>query len=461
MKDVQDITSPMNPTEKRASYSLAAIYALRMLGLFMLLPVISLFAEKLEGSTPVLIGLAISIYGLSQAVLQIPFGLMSDKYGRKTIITIGLFLFVIGSLIAAFSTSIYGVIIGRAVQGSGAIAAAVMALAADLTHEVHRTKAMALIGISIGLSFGVSIVLGPIVAGQVGLTGLFILTAVLAIAAMFVLHVFVPNPEATTFHRDTQWVSSQFKNMLANYDLLRLDFGIFILHLILTASFTVVPLVIREAGLVVQQHGWVYLPTFMISMAAVVPFIIYAEKKHQMKRVLTGAILTLSLANFGLYLFSGSWSGLIIFLMLFFCGFNLLEATLPSLISKIAPPDKKGTAMGIYSTSQFLGAFAGGSLAGLIHDVWGLNAVFLMSSIMAGVWLLVVSTMNEPRYFSNMLVKIPSGLGEQQAQKDLLSIHGIMVAIIQKEENVAYLKVDKEKLATQHLQQLLLQWGNT
>ena len=278
MAELQDITSAMTPLERRATFSLASIYALRMLGLFMILPILSLFAENIEGATPLLIGLSISIYGLSQALLQIPFGLLSDRFGRKKIIIIGLILFAAGSLVAAVSTTIYGILLGRALQGCGAIAAAIMALVADLTQEVHRTKAMATIGASIGISFGVAITLGPILAGYIGIQGIFYLTAVLALLAILVVLFIVPSPQKSIVHRDAQLVPTQITHVLKNTDLLRLNYGIFILHLILTASFVVLPLLIREAGLVAENHWHVYLPILITSMAAIIPFIIFLVK---------------------------------------------------------------------------------------------------------------------------------------------------------------------------------------
>ncbi|MDD2801241.1 MAG: MFS transporter, partial [Methylococcales bacterium] len=351
----------MTASEKRATWSLASIYALRMLGLFLIMPVLSLFAEQLEGSTPFLMGLSISIYGLTQVVLQIPFGILSDRYGRKQIIVIGLLMFLVGSVVAATATTIYGVLAGRAIQGSGAIAATVMALVADLTQEVHRTKAMALIGASIGVSFGVAIIAGPIVAGLIGVSGLFWLIAVLTIAAIFVVIYVVPNPEKSKVHRDAELVPSQRSNVIKDPELLRLDYGIFVLHLTLTASFVVVPLLMRDAGLLSAEHWKVYLPVFVISMAAMIPFIILAEKKRKMKAVFIGAIATIVLADLGLMGLHDSLTAIIVFLWLFFTGFNLLEASLPSLISKTVPGDLKGTAMGIYSSAQFLGAGIGGA----------------------------------------------------------------------------------------------------
>ena len=460
MTQIQDITSPMTSLERKAIFSLSGIYALRMLGLFMILPVLSLFAEQMEGATPMLIGLAISVYGLTQAILQIPFGLLSDRFGRKKIIIIGLILFSAGSVVAAVSTTIYGVLIGRAIQGSGAIAAAIMALVADLTQEVHRTKAMATIGASIGVSFGVAITLGPIIASYVGISGIFWLTGGLSLLAILVVLFIVPNPEISIVHRDAQLVPGQFFKVLKSPDLLRLDYGIFILHLCLTASFVVLPLLIRDAGLVPEKHWMVYLPILITSMLVIVPFVIIAEKKRQMKKVFIGAVITLVIANSGLFIFSNNLYGLIGFLWLFFCGFNLLEATLPSLISKTAPGDLKGTAMGAYSSSQFMGAFVGGAVGGWLYGDFGVETVFLFSALAAFTWVIVAVFMNSPKYLANMLISLENinKEKEQEYVSDLLEVAGVEEVTLHFEEKVAYLKVDNQLLQKDILQKVMNKW---
>ena len=460
MTEVQDITSPMTASERRASWSLASIYALRMFGLFLIMPVMSLFAEKMEGSTPSLIGLAIGIYGISQAVLQIPFGLVSDRIGRKKIIVFGLLLFCLGSVIAALSTSIYGIILGRAVQGSGAIAAPVMALLADLTQEVHRTKAMALIGASIGVSFGVAIAAGPVIAGFVGIHGLFWMIAVLSLLAILVIIFLVPQPHASKKHRDAELVPATFVQVLKNSELLRLNYGIFVLHAILMASFVVVPLLMRDAGLLPAEHWKAYLPIFVASFAVIVPFVILAEKKRKLKPVFLGAIALLMLSDVGLMHFNSTLAGVVGFLWLFFCGFNLLEATLPSLISKTAPGDMRGTAMGIYSTCQFLGAGIGGSLGGWCYGQYGANAVFLFCALAALSWLLLSFSMKPPRYWANLLISLQS-LTSAQADEfasEMLKLPGVEDATLHYQEGVAYLKVDNQLLNRHELQQIITKY---
>ncbi len=446
--------------EKRATVSLASIYALRMLGLFMLLPVLSLFTEQMPGSTPKLVGLTMGIYGLTQAILQIPFGLLSDRFSRKTVIVIGLVLFVAGSVFAALATDIYGVLIGRALQGCGAVSAAVMALLADLTQEVHRTKAMATIGASIGVSFGVAITLGPIIAHHFGIAGIFWMIAILAALAILVVVFVVPNPQKITLHRDAEYVPSELGTVIKNADLLRLNYGIFALHLILMASFVVVPLLMRDAGLQGGSHWMVYLPVLVTSMAGIIPFIIIAEKKRKMKGVFIGAIATLVLANLGFLALHGQLYGLIACLWVFFCGFNLLEATLPSLISKTAPGDLKGTAMGIYSSAQFIGAFLGGSAGGWLYGEFGPASVFVFSAAVAASWVVVALFMSPPRYWANLLLSLKSVTQERGAEfsQQLLAINGIEEVRLHFEEQAAYLKVDSQQLDKDQLNNLLKQW---
>ncbi|BAO43334.1 MFS transporter [Thiolapillus brandeum] len=389
-------TAGLNSQERRATYGLAGIYGSRMLGLFLILPVFALYAEHLASATPVLIGMAIGIYGLTQAVLQIPFGLLSDKIGRKPVIIGGLLLFALGSVIAATADDIHMIIVGRAIQGSGAIAAAVMALLADLTRDEQRTKSMAVVGVTIGFSFTVALIAGPLFNTWVGVPGLFWITAALAIAGILILVLVVPTPDHSSVHSEAEPVPGMFGKVLRDTQLLRLDAGIFTLHLVLTSLFLALPLVLRDAGLPVEKHTWLYLPVMLLSMGLMVPFVIIAEKKGKMKQVFTSAIGLLGLALAGFWVFSGSIWGLGLMLLVFFTGFNLLEATLPSLVSKLAPGAIRGTAMGVYSTSQFSGAFVGGLLGGWVHTHFGETSVFLMALGFIALWLLLAVSMQTP-----------------------------------------------------------------
>lgn len=458
MKQALEIDSPMTAAELRASLSLAGIYMLRMLGLFMILPVFSIYARGLSDSTPLLIGVAISAYGLTQALLGIPFGMWSDRAGRKKVITAGLLIFAIGSMVAALSDSIYGVILGRSIQGAGAIAAVVMALAADLTREEHRTKAMALIGISIGISFAVSMVAGPVLDGWVGVRGIFWIIAALAISGIVVLLFLVPTPLISRFHRDTEAQPRQFSKVLANPELLRLNFGIFALHLILTATFVVIPLILRDSlQLETARHWQVYLPVFVLSLATMVPFVILAEKKRRMKAVFVAFIGVVATADAGLLLVKDSVLVIGALLYVFFTGFNLLEATLPSMVSKIAPPDLKGTAMGVYSTSQFLGAFAGGVSGGWIYGAFGLHDVFLFCALIASLWALIAVGMAPPRHLSSLLINVGELESDEawSLSRQLLQVTGVSEAVVLAEDGVAYLKIDKEMLDRSELEKLL------
>ncbi|NOX75706.1 MAG: MFS transporter [Gammaproteobacteria bacterium] len=445
----------MLPTERRAVFSLASIYALRMMGLFMILPVFSLYAETLEGYTPALIGLAIGIYGLTQAALQIPFGMASDHFGRKPVIILGLIVFAIGSVVAATADSMNGVILGRALQGAGAIAAAVMALVADLTREEKRLGAMAIIGMSIGLAFAVSLVLGPLFSNWIGVDGIFWLTAVLALVAIAVLHFVVPNPVRSTLHRDAQTVPAQLKNVVRDPQLLRLDFGIMALHMMLTSTFVVLPLTLRDnAGLAADHHWYVYLPVMVFAMLLMVPFIILAEKKRRMKTVFVASVLALGVGELIFMLGHGSVTGIVLGLFIFFTAFNVLEASLPSLVAKMVSGDNKGTAMGVYSSSQFIGAFFGGVLGGWLYGVSGVEAVFGFCALLAVIWFFVSATMQSPRYLSSHLVRV-GPVSDEQARHlvgELTAVTGVAEAVVIAEDGIAYLKVDLHALDREALQ---------
>ena len=447
----------MTATERHATMALSSIMGLRMLGLFMILPVFSLYARDLPDATPTLIGLAIGIYGLTQALFQIPFGMLSDKIGRKPVITIGLLIFALGSVIAANSDTITGIIIGRMLQGSGAIAAALMALLADSTREDHRTKAMSMIGLSIGMSFTVALMVGPILNQWIGVSGIFWLIAILALLGIAVLYLFIPQPTHTYFHHDTEPVPAQFKSVLSNRQLLRLDFGIFTLHMQLTAIFMVIPLILQDKiRLAVGEHWKIYLPVLLVSFMLMIPFIIIAEKKRQMKKVFILAIAILCTTQLLLIPFHDSLWAIVTLILLFFLGFNILEASLPSLISKIAPPTMKGTAMGVYSTSQFMGAFIGGLGGGWLYQNHGLTAVFLLCALGSGLWLLLAFTMQPPRYLSDQLLHIHADNAEQiQALTDkFTAMTGVVDVVVLLEDQIAYLKVDKATVDFEALLQL-------
>ena len=378
----------MSPLELRGSASLALIFFLRMFGLFLILPVFALYARDLEGSTPTLIGIGLGIYGLTQASLQIPFGMLSDKLGRKPIILTGLILFIAGSLIAGFSDNMHVTIIGRALQGAGAVASAIMALAADLTREQHRTKAMAMIGMSVGLAFSLSFVVGPALVGSLKLSGLFFVTASLALFSIIVLFTLVPDPDLSEVHGETTVNPGLLKTVLTDYRLLGFDLGIFILHMILMANFVVIPAVLYDTlGIASSQHWLVYLPVLLLSLFLIVPFIIMADRKNLTNVFYTAAICLLLVAELLLALFNQYKWPVFILLTLFFVAFNYLEASLPSLISKSVQANRKGTALGVYSTSQFLGTFLGGLSGGILYQHYQAPGVFLLCAFAALIWL--------------------------------------------------------------------------
>ncbi len=438
----------LNAVERRAAYSLSGLFSLRMLGLFLILPVFALYAEGLPGVTPLLVGLAIGAYGLTQAVLQIPFGMLSDRIGRKPVLVGGLLIFAAGSAVAASADTIHGIIIGRALQGSGAIAAVIMALAADLSREQRRLRIMAFIGISIGVAFATAMVMGPILNHWIGVPGIFWLTCALALVGVGMVIFVVPTPGESHLHRDAEAVPGQFGKVIGEPELLRLDYGILTLHMSLTAMFLSYPLALRDLGIESGHHWLVYLPVMLLSMFAMVPFVIIAESRRRMRPVFLGAVIALGAASLLLFEFDKTLSGLLIGLFVFFTAFNLLEATLPSLVAKVAPGERKGTAMGVYSSSQFLGAFLGGAVGGWFHARYGIEGTFLFCAAMAGVWLLVAWGMSDPSYLSNYLLKVGKlEDGEADAlAEELKGLAGVAEVVIIPEDEVAYLKVDLKQV---------------
>ncbi len=433
----------MSASETRAASGLALVFAFRMLGMFMVLPVLATYGMDLDGATPTLIGLAIGAYGLTQALLQIPFGILSDRIGRLPIIYFGLAIFAAGAVLAAMSDSIWGVIAGRVLQGAGAISAAVMALLSDLTREQHRTKAMALIGVSIGLSFAVAMIIGPLLTRAFGLSGLFWVTAAMAVLGGVIVTL-LPKAQVHVRHRESGVAKQALCMTLRHPDLLRLDFSILALHAILMASFVALPLALVEQGaLPKDEHWWVYLTALLIGFFGMVPFIIYGEKKRQMRRVLLGAVSALLLCELFFWWFGNGLWMLVIGMVAFFVAFNLLEASLPSLISKVAPAGGKGTAMGVYSTSQFLGAGLGGVLGGMLYQQGGLALVFAGCAALCALWFVIAFSMREPPYVTSLRLPLSAGaLSNTRLEADLLHVPGVSDVLIVLDEAAAYVKVD-------------------
>lgn len=369
---------------------IALIFSFRMLGLFMLIPVFTLYALKLDYATPVLIGLALGGYGLTQGVLQIPFGYLSDKFGRKPMITIGLTLFILGSLIGAYTQSIYGMILARLLQGMGAIGSVLIALLSDLTPEDRLTSAMAVVGVSIGFSVSLAMVASPIIAYYTQLQGIFIGTAILGVLGLLILYFIVPTPQQSVALIDSDKGLEAFKKAITHKFLLSLDAGICIQHFVLTATFYVIPLLLKDFILMghLDRQWQFYLPLMIFSFLAMVPLIGLAERKNKMRPIFNLAILVMVIAQWGLAYESNHWLGFCSLMFIYFVAFNFLEASLPSLVSKAANPRNKGTAMGIYSSAQFLGIFLGGLFAGIIYQFGKGQQVFLVNGLICLVWLL-------------------------------------------------------------------------
>ena len=438
----------MSPTEKRATISIAGIFSTRMLGLFMIFPVFALFAEaEFSEVTGLQIGIAIGIYGLTQALLQIPYGMLSDRYGRKPLMIVGMLVFMAGSVVCALAESIEMMILGRAIQGMGAVAAVLMATVGDLVTERYRLRAMSVVGITIGLSFTLSLIAGPVLASLFGVRGIFWIIGLLALMGILLVIFALPKIENQSFQREAETDTSHFGEILRNPQLLRLDLGVFILHAILTAMFIVVPLTLRDgAQLEVLSHWKLYLPVMLLSFLFMVPFILQAESRDRMKPIFAGAIGMLVLVQVGFMNFHEGFWVLFALLLIFFTAFNVLEASLPSLVVKLAPADKKGTASGVYSTSQFLGAAAGGVLGGYFYQYYGYNGVFAFTTVIGSIWFIAAITMQKPLPLSIASVPLSGILASEveALQNRLLAYEGVYEVVVLPEEDRIFFKVDRK-----------------
>jgi MFS family permease len=443
------ISEKMSSAERRSTISLAAIYGLRMLGMFLILPIFAIYAQTLEGGHDhTMVGLALGAYGLTQVLLQLPFGIASDKYGRKKVIYAGMLIFVVGSVVAAMGTDIITVIIGRAIQGAGAVSAVVMALVADSTREEHRTKAMATIGGTIGVTFALSLVAGPLLNQSIGVSGIFWMTAILAIFAIGVVKFLVPDPVNSHFHSDTETAPRKIKEVLRNTQLLRLNFGAFSLHAAQMAMFVVVPFALKEtSGMSENQHWLVYLPVLTISFVMMLPAIIYGEKRAKLKPVFIGAVATMLFAQL---LFAANihhfW-GVVMALFFYFLAFNLLEATLPSLISKMAPAASKGTAIGIHNTAQSLGIFIGAVAGGFLSGNYGFSSVFIFCSVLMAIWLISAFGMKTPPSVKTKMYHVEA-LGEKQAatlKQTVENMDGVEEVAVLAQESTLIVKINNQQ----------------
>ncbi|GAA3988007.1 MFS transporter [Comamonas faecalis] len=380
----------MSALERRSSISLALIFALRMLGLFLVLPVFMLEASKYPGGDdPALVGLAMGMYGLTQAFLQLPLGMASDRFGRKRVIVAGLLVFAAGSLIAALATDITGLLVGRGLQGAGAVSAAVTALLADQTRDVVRTKAMALVGISIGLMFAIALVAGPLLAGAIGLDGLFAFTFALTLAGIaVVLWVVPPEPRR---HADAP--TGRLVDVLRHADLMRVNLGVFALHTIQMSMWVAVPAMLVQAGLAKQAHWQVYLPAVVLSIVAM-GGLFSMERRGKLRAAMLLAIGMIAVVQLALALLARSGAAPTLLAMgallfVFFCGFNMMEATQPSLVSRMAPASLRGAALGTYNTLQSIGLFAGGALGGALAKWYGASGLFVATAVIGLLWLVL------------------------------------------------------------------------
>ncbi len=433
-----------------------------MIGMFLILPVFALYAQTLPGGeNHTMVGLALGMYGLTQALLMIPFGMASDRYGRKPVIIAGLILFALGSFVAAGADTLMGVVLGRAIQGAGAISAAVTALLADLTREEKRTQAMAMIGSTIGLSFAFSLAAGPAFYRWIGVPGIFAMTGVLSLLAILVIKYVTPNPGKTAFHSDAEASPARLPDVLGNTELLRLNWGIFSLHAAQMAMFTVVPFALVQGGLDAQHHWQVYLPVLLGSLVLLVPAIIYGEKRGELKKVFVGAIALMLAAQIGLALTMHLFWGVVAALFAYFVAFNLLEASLPSLVSKIAPPESKGTAMGVYNTSQALGLFTGGVVGGWLAQHQGFGTVFAFCAGLMAVWLVLAARMTPPPRVKTQMfhVGVLSGDAAQRLAAKLTVFTGVEAVTVLAEEGSVLLKVSQTGWDEEGIRHLLSQFS--
>ncbi len=430
----------MNPTELRAGATLAGVFGLRMLGLFLILPVFALHAPRLAGGDDLtLVGVALGAYGLSQAILQIPFGMASDRWGRKPVIYVGLVIFAAGSFLAAAASDIWTAIAGRTLQGAGAISSVVVALAADLTREQHRTKVMAMIGAMIGFAFALSLVAAPALYERIGMAGLFVLTGVLCLAAMAVVKTLVPDAAAPAPR-----AAASGKGIL-DIELLRLNFGIFVLHMVQMAMFVVLPPLLVTAGLPGAEHWKLYLPVVLASFALMVPPVLWADRRNRPKPVMVGAVALLLAVQTGLAFMGTTLAALAVLLLAFFAAFNVLEALLPSLVSRIAPAHARGAAIGVYNTTQTLGLFFGGLMGGWVADRYGVAAVFTTCALLAALWGAVAAGMRPLRApvneLSSLTFSIAAEVDLDGLSEALARVRGVREAEIVPAERIARLKV--------------------
>ena len=444
----------LSPIERRATISIASVFGFRMLGLFMILPVVAVATRDYHDFSPLLLGLVIGAYGFTQALLQIPLGLLSDRLGRRPVLVGGLLMFVLGSLVAAWSETMWGLFVGRALQGTGAIASTLMALAADLTVEDNRSKVMATIGGSIGFSFILAMMAGPFINQYYGLSGIFWLTAALGVVAIFVVIKVIPQPARACFNREATVDVRQITNLLKDQNLQRLNVGIFILHFALMAVFLLLPDLLQiHIGVDDKNLPWAYLMLLGGGFFLMLPIMILAEKYRLQRIALLGAILILALTSL-LIVVTKLPNVLLILLTAFFAAFNLLEALLPSWVSKVCPVGNRGTAMGVYSSSQFFGAFIGGLVGGFCLQYFGANGVYFAISVVALMWLFFSVGLQSPRPLKTLVLPVAER-NQQDFLKIISNVQGVKDILFVKDEAFAYVQIDQSEIDMQRLQSYL------
>ncbi|MGH8632857.1 MAG: MFS transporter [Burkholderiales bacterium] len=451
------VSDRMSAQELRAAISLSGIFGLRMLGMFVILPVFAIHAESLQGGDNLtLVGIAIGVYGLTQACLQVPFGWWSDRYGRKPVIYAGLAIFAAGSFIAAIGVHIWVVILGRMLQGAGAISAAVMAMVADLTRDEHRAKAMAMIGSTIGATFAASLVFSPWLNRAIGVPGIFVMTGVMVLAAIWVVHALVPDVPDEPRPAGARGLP-QFAAVLRDPQLTRLDYGVFALHAVLMALFIAVPLELRAAGLPVDQHWQVYLPVMAGSFLLMLPAVLGTARPGHLKAAFIGSIALLLASQAALpWLTGGAWL-MAALLLAFFTAFNALEAHLPTLVSRIAPGAARGTAIGVFASIQFFGAFFGAAAGGFLYGGWGTPGVVILNVVLIVIWLVVAAGTRVPAPRSLRAYALPA-LDRGAAEALLARLReqpGVHEARVAGSERRAYLTVDSAMFDEQNVLNLI------
>ncbi|MFQ3263879.1 MAG: putative MFS family arabinose efflux permease [Polaribacter sp.] len=447
-------TTHFSSIERRATLSIASLFGFRMLGLFMVLPVLALATGDYPDFTPLMLGITLGAYGLTQAILQIPLGLLSDRIGRQPVIIGGLLMFIAGSVVAALADTMIGLVIGRALQGTGAIASTLMALVADLTGEQNRSKAMATIGGSIGFSFMLAMILGPLFAANFGLPSVFWVTAALGVVGIFIAQFLVPKAVSMRRNREAMTDAQQIRGLLAESNLMRLNIGIFSLHFALMAAFVAIPTMLSdELSISGGNLSWVYLGLLGGGFFVMLPVMIMAEKLGYQKLVFVAAVALMALTTAVL----SSQRGPVLtplMLLLFFAAFNLLEATLPSWLSKLCPVGNRGTAMGIYSTSQFFGAFAGGLAGGWSMHQFGLDGLFVTISLVLLAWAFVSIGLQSPRPLQTLVLSV-GNLEQQDFLKIVSNITGVEDILLVKGEQLAYVQIDRLQVDMPSLQPYL------